>query len=128
MRSRADHQDGHFPRRSGIDRCGDRQRLGAINRKRLAAAIGAGTVKLATAETVLKRTGYPAGGVSPVGIRDPAAHFVIDSAVLAQTEVYGGAGTEDDLVLVAVADLMRVTNARTASITNSPVTSPVLDT
>ncbi len=53
-----------------------------INKATLAEAAGVPKVKLASPEFVLERTGYPAGGVSPIGIRDTNAIVIIDSAVL----------------------------------------------
>src|SRR4051794_28446777 len=43
---------------------------GRIDRALLAAAVGVARVKLADPAVVLERTGYPAGGVSPIGIQD----------------------------------------------------------
>jgi Cys-tRNA(Pro) deacylase len=101
---------------------------GRIDRNRLAIAVGAAKVKLASAEAVLERTGYPAGGVSPIGIRDLHARYVVDIAVLEQSEVYGGAGTEDDLLLLSVRDLLRISAGLVAAIADSPPTSQVADT
>ena len=92
-----------------------------INRTLLATAIGVDKVRLADSVAVLERTGYPAGGVSPIGIRDEATRIVIDSGVLVQTDVYGGAGTEDDLIRLAVPDLVRVTRGLVADIVDSAV-------
>jgi Cys-tRNA(Pro) deacylase len=88
-----------------------------IDRKLLAAAVGAASLKLAAPEFVLKVTGFPAGGVSPVGIRTTDAPVVIDPAVLVQKSVYGGAGTEDDLLHLASTDLIRVTGGCVCPIT-----------
>jgi len=83
-----------------------------IDRQRLAAAVGVASLKLADPEFVLEVTGYPAGGVSPVGIRTLTAPVIIDIAVLDQESVYAGAGTEDDLLHVSTRDLLKVTRAR----------------
>jgi Cys-tRNA(Pro) deacylase len=88
-----------------------------IDRQRLAAAVGVSTLKLADPEFVLDVTGYPAGGVSPVGIRTQDAPIIIDGAVLEQDSVYGGAGTEHDLLHVATRDLVAVTGGRVCAIT-----------
>ena len=101
---------------------------GRIDRNRLAKAVGAARVKLASADVVVERTGYPAGGVSPIGIRDLHAQFVLDQAVLEQSEVYGGAGTEDDLLLVSVCDLLCISAGLVAAIVDSPPRSQVADT
>ena len=80
-----------------------------IDRKLLAAAAGVDALKLASHEFVLEHTGYPAGGVSPIGIRDGEAAIFIDPAVLQQQTVFGGAGTESDLLEISTTDLIRIT-------------------
>lgn len=87
-----------------------------IDRQRLAAAAGVASLKLADPEFVLATTGYEAGGVSPIGIRDSRAPIIIDPAVLDQVTVFGGAGTEDDLIEIATVDLLRVTGAQVSPI------------
>ena len=101
---------------------------GRIDRDLLAGAVGAIKVRLADPETVLVRTGYPAGGVSPIGIRDQAVVIAIDPAVLVEEAVFGGAGTEDDLLLLASSLLVQITSAQVAKITSSPVSPPLIDT
>ncbi len=91
---------------------------GRISRHRLAEAAGVEKLRLADPAFVLERTGYPAGGVSPVAIRDPDAMLIIDPAVLRQDVVFGGAGTEDDLLRLSTADLVRVTGGIEAAITD----------
>lgn len=92
---------------------------GRIDRGLLAKAVGVAKVRLADAEMVLIRTGYAAGGVSPIGIRDAEAVIVIDPAVLTEETVYGGAGTEDDLLLLRSDLLADVTGGIVATITKS---------
>lgn len=87
-----------------------------IDRHRLATAAGVGSVQLARPEFVLKRTGYPAGGVSPIGIRDSGAPVIVDEAVLEQTVVFGGAGTEHDLLELSTELLVAVSGAKIALI------------
>ena len=82
-----------------------------IDRLRLAGAARVESLKLAKPEFVLDRTGYPAGGVSPIGIRDVHAPVIIDSAVLAQRIVFGGAGTENDLLEIETTELLALTGA-----------------
>ena len=89
-----------------------------IDRHRLAEATGIPGLKLADAATVLAATGYPAGGVSPVGhaTRMPV---VIDQRVMSWEHVYGGAGTEETLVMISPIDIVRLTGAVVADITGS---------
>lgn len=93
--------------------------LRRVDRLRLADASGVTTVKLASPEFVLEQTGYPAGGVSPIGIRSENAPIFIDQAITEQDWVFAGAGTEDELIGVAVSDLLRVTGGLVRSITRA---------
>jgi Cys-tRNA(Pro) deacylase len=88
-----------------------------IDRKRLAEAAGVVSLRLADPDSVLQVTGFPAGGVSPIGIRDGSARLIIDPAVLEVELVFGGAGTEDDLIEIQTSDLVRHTSGRIAPIT-----------
>ena len=83
-----------------------------VDRGILAARFGVGKkqVKLADAETVLRLTGYPAGGVPPFGHPAPLPSL-LDRAVLAWELVYGGGGDDHTLLRVAPGELARVTAA-----------------
>ena len=73
-------------------------------------SVGKKQIKLADAETVLRLTGYPAGGVPPFG--HPAPLFtLLDLAVVAWDAVYGGGGDDRTLLRVAPGELARVTSA-----------------
>ena len=43
--------------------------------------------------------------------------MIVDIAVLAQERIFAGAGTEDDLIALSTADLVRVTGALVRPIT-----------
>ncbi|MFN8591429.1 MAG: YbaK/EbsC family protein [Thermomicrobiales bacterium] len=91
-----------------------------IDRNRLAAAVGAPRVKPASADDVLRATGYPAGGVSPLGL--PAdARVVVDVATAALSEAYGGGGREDLLLHVRIEDIIRLNSATVADIREQTV-------
>jgi len=83
-----------------------------VDRGVLAARFGVGKkqIKLADAETVLRLTGYPAGGVPPFGHPMPLP-TLLDRAVLAWDVVYGGGGDDRTLLRVAPGELARVTAA-----------------
>jgi prolyl-tRNA editing enzyme YbaK/EbsC (Cys-tRNA(Pro) deacylase) len=84
-----------------------------VDRGVLAARFGVGKkqIKLADAETVLRLTGYPAGGVPPFGHPAPLS-TLLDRAVLAWEAVYGGGGDDHTLLRVAPDELARVTGAK----------------
>jgi prolyl-tRNA editing enzyme YbaK/EbsC (Cys-tRNA(Pro) deacylase) len=83
-----------------------------VDRGVLAARFGVGKkqIKLADAETVLRLTGYPAGGVPPFGHPAPLT-TLLDRAVLVWDAVYGGGGDDRTLLRVAPGELARVTAA-----------------
>jgi prolyl-tRNA editing enzyme YbaK/EbsC (Cys-tRNA(Pro) deacylase) len=83
-----------------------------VDRGILAARFGVGKkqIKLAGPETVLRLTGYPAGGVPPFGHPAPLL-TLLDRAVLAWDAVYGGGGDDRTLLRVAPEELARVTDA-----------------
>ena len=83
-----------------------------VDRGVLAARFGIGKkqIKLADAETVLRLTGYPAGGVPPFGHPAPLP-TLLDRAVAAWDAVYGGGGDDRTLLRIAPGELARVTGA-----------------
>lgn len=88
-----------------------------LDRKKVARAIGSGTLRFASASEVAERTGYPPGGVAPFGFVD-AVTVVVDES-LAQVpgrEVLAGGGRPELLVRVSVADLVRHNEAVVAPI------------
>jgi prolyl-tRNA editing enzyme YbaK/EbsC (Cys-tRNA(Pro) deacylase) len=95
-----------------------------IDRVILANTAGVESLRLASAELVLAVTGYPAKGVSPIGIRDGDARVFIDLSVLEQGTVFGGAGTEMDLIELRTEDLLRLNVAIVGAITQSHSPTP----
>lgn len=88
---------------------------GRVDRARLAAATGAGNLRVADEPDVLRITGYPAGGVAPLALpRD--LPVVVDTAVTELPVAWGGAGREELLMRVAPADVVRLNNAIVAEI------------
>jgi prolyl-tRNA editing enzyme YbaK/EbsC (Cys-tRNA(Pro) deacylase) len=88
---------------------------GRIDRNALATASGLGKLKLAAPEIVLERTGFPAGGVSPIG-HATVIPVVIDRAVFTHDLVYGGAGSETTLLEIAPQRIVELTGAVVADI------------
>jgi prolyl-tRNA editing enzyme YbaK/EbsC (Cys-tRNA(Pro) deacylase) len=85
-----------------------------VSRQKVGNAIGTRRPRMATAQEILERTGYPLGGVPPFGYD---ALFVIDAKVAGREAVYGGGGTENSLVKVAPAELQRANGGMIADIT-----------
>ena len=72
--------------------------------------VGRKKVKLADAETVLRLTGYPAGGVPPFGHKTPLP-VLVNARVLSLPVVYGGGGDDRTMLRVTPEELVRVTRA-----------------
>lgn len=87
--------------------------MAQIDFRKLAGVFGVGRkrIRLASADVVLARTGYPAGGVPPFGFEVPIATFV-DRGVFEQLFVYAGGGDDKTLLRMTTAELVRVTGAR----------------
>ncbi len=90
-----------------------------VDRARLAGFSGHQRLKMAPAELVLARTGYPAGGTPPVGHIEPLA-VVLDARVAAMPVVFGGGGRVDTLLEIRPAEILRVTGAMVADIAEPP--------
>ena len=88
---------------------GDRR----LDRKRVAAALDIKSLRFASSAEVLEQTGYPAGGVAPLGFGRPTTVVVDDSL---SGWAIGGGGREDLLIRIAVDDIVRVNSARRAAI------------
>lgn len=89
-----------------------------VNRARLAVATGHQRLKMAPADVVLARTGYPVGGTPPVGHVEPLP-VVLDSRVAAMAVVYGGGGRVDSLLEIRPAEIVRITGATVADIADA---------
>lgn len=80
-----------------------------VSRSRVARALGADEPKIAEPEEVLRRTGYPAGGVPPFGF---PATFLVDERVLERAWVYAGGGSQRALLRIDVPELVRASGGR----------------
>jgi Cys-tRNA(Pro) deacylase len=90
-----------------------------VDRKRLTHAAAMQKSRPANPADVLTVTGYPAGGVAPLGL--PAGvPVIIDAATATLTVAYGGGGRENLLLRVQVSDVIRCNNALIADITERP--------
>jgi len=86
-----------------------------IDRKRIADLTGIGNPSLAPAEIVLTTTGWPPGGVAPVGCR-VSIPTLIDDCVLEHERVYGGGGTEHTLIGLSPRDIVMITSGQIANL------------
>ncbi len=77
--------------------------------------IGRKRIRLAQADVVLARTGYPAGGVPPFGFPQPLPTY-IDCRVFDQPVVYGGGGDDHTMLRITPAELLRATGGQVVDV------------
>ncbi|MBC7115397.1 MAG: aminoacyl-tRNA deacylase [Archaeoglobi archaeon] len=75
----------------------------SVDLKRVEELVGK-KVRVAVREEVLRLTGFPAGGVPPIG---HDCKVFVDERVLKNEMVYGGGGDEKHLLLVFPSDIVR---------------------
>ena len=85
---------------------------------RLKALLGVRRVMIADARRVEEETGFPVGGVPPVGHRHPLPTWVDRSLERFET-VYAAAGHPDILFAISFGDLVRATGGQVADFTKS---------
>ncbi len=90
--------------------------LSRIDLKQLEQVSGLEKPRMARPDVVLKRTGFPAGGVSPVGHLTTFPIF-IDQAVMQLEVGYGGGGQEDLLLRLRPIDIARLTAGTIVTLT-----------
>ena len=89
------------------DRRGDRRKVGA--------ALGCGSVKVAGPAEVARATGFEAGGVAPFPL--PAIDAVlVDPTLLGHDVVWIGAGSSRHMASLSPADLVRLARARAVDV------------
>jgi prolyl-tRNA editing enzyme YbaK/EbsC (Cys-tRNA(Pro) deacylase) len=88
-----------------------------VDESRLAAALGATTVRKATADEARAATGYAIGGTPPFGhTGDGVGAVLIDPALLDHPEVWAAAGTPSSVFPIRPDVLASVAGARTAEV------------
>jgi Cys-tRNA(Pro) deacylase len=91
--------------------CGDRR----VSEERLREVVGANGVRRTTADEAKRFTGYAIGGVPPFAHETPC-ETVIDEDMSRFERVWAAAGLPDAVFEIAVADLRRLAEAKTARI------------
>jgi prolyl-tRNA editing enzyme YbaK/EbsC (Cys-tRNA(Pro) deacylase) len=77
-------------------------------------------VRLASADEALEITGFPVGAMPPFGHRVALLTLVDAARVRPGLTVIAGGGARDTLLEVGTDDLLRVTDARSAPLTDAP--------
>jgi len=91
----------------------------SVDLKLLAAALGEKKVHLPTEREAEQLTGLQAGGISPLGLINKGFQIVIDSAARNYEEIHVSGGQRGLNIKLPVADLIKLTNARVASISRT---------
>lgn len=91
--------------------CGDKK----TDVKALARELGVKKIRFADAETVERTTGFPPGGVSPVGIL-PGVPLYLDRSLWDFDVVYAAAGTANSALPVSPDRLKEITDARVVDV------------
>ncbi len=91
-----------------------------IERRALARALGIGRKRVRTArpDEVLTVTGYPVGGVPPIGHLRPLPTW-IDEQVLAVEQAFAGGGSETAMLRIAPRALLRASRGQIATLVRS---------
>src|SRR5512146_3466646 len=87
-----------------------------VDLKLVAAAMGDKKVYLPTEREAEGLTGLQAGGISPLALMNKGFQVVIDSAAQDYPEIHVSGGQRGLNIRLPVADLVKLTNARLASI------------
>ena len=88
----------------------------SVDLKLLAAALGEKKVYLPTEHEAEQLTGLQAGGISPLALINKGFQVVIDSAAQAYEQIHISGGQRGLNIKLPVADLIKLTNSRLASI------------
>jgi Cys-tRNA(Pro)/Cys-tRNA(Cys) deacylase len=75
-----------------------------VSTSRIAQVLNMDSPRMATAEEILEKTGYPCGGTPSFGYQ---ATFLIDPRVMEKEVVFTGGGSETSLVKIGPQELVR---------------------
>jgi len=87
-----------------------------LDLKKLAAATGAKKLKMATHREAEALTGLQVGGISAVALLNKGFAVLIDQSAQAQSHICISAGKRGLQLRLAVADLIKLTNARSVDV------------
>jgi Cys-tRNA(Pro)/Cys-tRNA(Cys) deacylase len=87
-----------------------------VDLKLLATALGEKKVHLPTERDAEQLTGLQAGGISPLALLNKGFQVIIDSSAQNFVEVHVSGGQRGLNIRLAVADLVKLTNARVAPV------------
>lgn len=73
-----------------------------LDRNKVTKTLGCKKFRFATPEETLEQSGYPPGGVSPVGLSKTIDKVIIDKAACSYDVVFGGGGSNKSLLKIPV--------------------------
>lgn len=82
-----------------------------VSQSLLAKMLGLKKIRLATAEEVLKFTGYEVGAVPPVGHKETIP-VILDETLLAKKVIYAGGGSVDSTLEISPKDIVILVNPK----------------
>lgn len=82
-----------------------------VDVRKVAAQLGAGTIRRASPDFVLAHTGQEVGGVAPVG-HPERINTVLDESLAGHRLLWAGAGDHYSMFSISYEDLRRITEAR----------------
>jgi prolyl-tRNA editing enzyme YbaK/EbsC (Cys-tRNA(Pro) deacylase) len=89
-----------------------------VDPEEVAQLSGLAQPRLARPPKVLQVTGYPAGGVPPVGHLTPL-NVLIDRRVMQLDVAFGGGGSEHVLLQIRPADILHLTGGQVVSVVST---------
>jgi len=90
-----------------------------VDLKLLAASLGEKKVHLPTEREAEQLTGLQAGGISPLALINKGFQVVLDAAAQAYAEIHVSGGQRGLNIKLPVADLVKLTKARVASVSKA---------
>jgi len=84
-----------------------------VDKSKVSNALNITGIKLCSPKETLEKTGYPAGGVPPLGFK---AQFLIDKLAAEKKEVIAGGGNNRTLIKIKTEELLRMNQARIVDI------------
>jgi Cys-tRNA(Pro)/Cys-tRNA(Cys) deacylase len=91
----------------------------SVDLKLLAASLGEKKVHLPTEREAEQLTGLQAGGISPLALLNKGFQVVVDAAAQSYDEIHVSGGQRGLNIKLPVTDLVKLTNARLASISKT---------
>ncbi len=89
-----------------------------VDLKAVAALLGEKKVYLPTEREAESLTGLQAGGISPLALISKGFQVVLDASAREQAEIHVSGGQRGLNIRLSVEDLIRLTNARVASVSH----------